>query len=936
MERTGPNFCQRVAAAAAMRPHKVAMTMLRSDGSEEITFGSMLGQVLSLAYRLGQEGIAFGDRVAILGENHPNWAIAYLGILYRGAVVTPFDPAAAIGTLAAFLGDSETKLAFVSPASLGKFREACEQLGRVIPVVLLRPPGQDEDAPHANACFGDWASTPSPPGFVSAPPPAGPEDLALLMYTSGTTGRPKAVPLSHGNIQAQIDAVQEVMKITDQESALSILPLFHAYSQIVNLWLATTIGARVVYLNQLGSAEVEASLRKCGATALTGVPRLWYMFHKKIFDAVSAKPAPMRWAFGAMLLANGVLRDYARINVGRIFFRPVHRAFGGKMRLAVSGGATFDQAVAKDFHRLGFTILQGYGLTETSGAVTVTRLEDNVIGSVGTPLKGVEVKIDDADEAGVGEVLIRGPMVTAGYYRNPEADSEAFTPDRWFRSGDLGRFDRAGHLYIVGRKKDVIILPSGKNVFPEDVEAHYERSPLVSEICVLGRSDAANQFKGAESLCAIVVPNFESLKAQHITNPGERIPWELEDLGRELPEYQRVHDFVVRTEPLPRTTTRKIRRYELQRQLDAANTSGVGRRNGNRFILSPADRSLMNSRVGCIVAAVIKEHATDAAVIHPLLNLEIDLRMDSLARAECITNVEQALAVQFEPEEATSILTVGDFVELASRKVNGEGSSISALLPAARNASAGDSLSPTKTYWREVLNDTRTNFPELRPVMNRKWPTVFLAYVLLRLIYFGARLVLGMEVKGSAVFKQLKPPYLICPNHQSYIDPFLVCSILPTSVLTRILHVGASRYFTGFAMSHLARLINVVPIDPDVHLLRAMRAAATALREGRVLNVYPEGRRSFDGRLGAFKKGAAILATELNVPIVPVALDGTYRIWPRGSSRIRLAKVTISFGQPIEIRQLTPNNTNDEKKYEEVTALIKERISQMLKEIRER
>ena len=910
------------------------MTMLRSGGSEDITFEAMLGQVRSVAYRLGQEGIAFGDRVAIIGENHPNWAVAYLGILFRGAVVMPLDPAAATSTLTAFLGDSETKLAFVSPASLDKFRDACAQLGRDIRSVLLRPAEEDEDTPRFNACFSDWAGTPLPPGVGSAPPPAGSQDLALLMYTSGTTGRPKAVPLSHGNIEAQIDAVQEVMKISDREAVLSILPLFHAYSQIVNLWLAATIGARVVYLNQLGSAEVESGLRRCGATALTGVPRLWYLFHKKVFDVVNAKPAPLRWGFRALLSANGVLRDYASINAGRVFFRPVHRAFGGKLRLAVSGGATFDPAVAKDLHRLGFTILQGYGLTETSGAVTVTRFEDNVIGSVGTPLNGVEVKLDAPNEAGVGEVLIRGPVVTAGYYRNPEADAEAFTPDGWFRSGDLGRFDRRGHLYIVGRKKDVIVLPSGKNVFPEDVEAHYERSPLISEICVLGRGDAASQFEGAESLCAVVVPNFEFLKARRITNPGEWIPWELEDLGRELPEYQRVHNFVVRTEPLPRTTTRKIRRHELRQQLEAAEKSRPDRRNGHGFMLSPAERSLMRSPAGSVVTAVIKEHVTDAPVIHPLMNLEIHLRLDSLARVECITNVEQALATKFEPEEVTSILTVGDLVELAGRKVSDECRPGATLPSATRSTSLGGSSVRTKSYWQEVLNDEVMDDPELRPALNRKPLTVFLAYLLLRLIYFGARLLLGMQVRGSGVFKQLKPPYLICPNHQSYIDPFLICSILPPDALKNILHVGASRYFTGSATSHLARLINVVPIDPDVHLLRAMRAGATALREGRVLNVYPEGRRSFDGQLGVFKKGVAILATELNVPIVPVALDGTHRIWPRGSARIRPAKVKISFGQPIEVRRVTSDDTNDEEKYEVVTALIKDRIGQMLEEMR--
>lgn len=909
------------------------MTMLSPAGSEDITFDSVLRRLRGVAYRLGREGVAYGDRVALLSENHPDWAIAYLGILYGGGVAVPLDPASTIDTLATFLADSETKLAFVSPASLSKFRDACAKLGRTIPAVLLQSSESDQLPSRIEAHFSEWASTPLPPEFVAAPLPAGPADLALLMYTSGTTGRPKAVPLSHGNIQAQIDAVQEVMKITDREVVLSILPLFHAYSQIVNLWLAATIGARVVYLNQFGSAEVEAGLRRCGATALTGVPRLWYLFHKKVFDAVNAKPSPLRWAFRAMLLANGVLRDYLRVNAGRAFFRPVHQAFGGRLRLAVSGGATFDQAVAKDFHRLGFTILQGYGLTETSGAVTVTRFEDNVIGSVGTPLNGVEVKIDDPNEAGVGEVLIRGPVVTAGYYHNPEADGEAFTADRWFRSGDLGRFDRRGHLYIVGRKKDVIILPSGKNVFPEDVEAHYERSPLVSEICVVGRRDAAGRFEGAESLCAVVVPDFEFMKAQRITNPGEWIPWELEDLGRELPEYQRVHDFVVRAEPLPRTTTRKVRRHELRRQLEATGQPGLSGHSGNGFTLSATDRDLMNSPAGILVTAIVKNHVTESPIIHPLSKLEIDLRLDSLARMECITNVEQALGVQFGPEEATSILTVGDLVELADGKMR-DGCASTPVLRLPVKAAALNSV-PPQSYWQEVLAGTPSDIPELETVLNRKPLTAFLGYLLLRLIYFGARVTLGMEVKGGDILKRLKTPYLICPNHQSYVDPFLVCSTLPRDVLARIVHVGASRYFTGSATSRLGRLINVVPIDPDSHLVRAMRAGAGALRAGRVLNVYPEGRRSFDGQLGVFKKGAAILAAELNVPIVPVALDGTYRVWARGSWRIRRAKIKLSFGEPIDAREVTSRDVSDEQRYEKVTALIKERISQMLREIRE-
>jgi long-chain acyl-CoA synthetase len=368
-------FCERVVAAASIRPDKIAITLIEPGGEETITFGSMLAQLRSIAFRLVKEGIAFGDRVALIGENHPNWAIAYLGIIYRGAVVTPMDPAATAQALAAFLKGSEAKLAFVSPASIDKFRAACEQLGNNIPAVALRPLTQ----PDGLARFEDWAQTPTPKEFTDAPPPARREDLAVLIYTSGTTGVPKAVPLTHGNIYAESTKVQEVMRISDREVVLSLLPLFHAYSQIVNLWLATIIGARVVYLAELSSAGIERGLKQGGATALIGVPRLWYLFHKKIFDAMRARAAPVKVLFRVLLILNGWLRDWFGLNAGQFFFKAVHRSFGGKLRLAVSGGASFDENVARDFHCLGFTILQGYGLTETSGAATVTRFEDNKI-----------------------------------------------------------------------------------------------------------------------------------------------------------------------------------------------------------------------------------------------------------------------------------------------------------------------------------------------------------------------------------------------------------------------------------------------------------------------------------------------------------------------------------------------------------------------------
>src|SRR4051812_23344493 len=290
-------FCSRLIAAANDRPQQIAMTLLGSPAAESTTFGEMLSQIRSLAYRLKAEGIEFGDRVAIIGENHPDWAIAYLGILYRGAVAVPLDPSAPAETLATFLKNSEARLTFVSPSALEKFRAVEQLMPGPLPAVELQS--------NCNSDFSDWLTTPRPAGFDDAIPPARADDMAVLIYTSGTTGTPKAVPLTHGNIYAEVDGVQEVMKLSHREVILSLLPLFHAYSQIVNLWLATVIGARVVYISEVNSEEIVRGLKEGAVTTVTGVPRLWYLFHKKIFDGVRAQPRSIRVLFHSLLTLNG-------------------------------------------------------------------------------------------------------------------------------------------------------------------------------------------------------------------------------------------------------------------------------------------------------------------------------------------------------------------------------------------------------------------------------------------------------------------------------------------------------------------------------------------------------------------------------------------------------------------------------------------------------
>lgn len=900
-------FCSRLIQTAEQHTANTAMTLLGAGGPENTSFGSMLSQIRSLAYRLSVAGIAPGDRVAIIGENHPNWAIAYLGTLYCGAIVVPLDPAATTETLANFLENSECRLTFVSPNFFDKYQQVCEHMGSRLRAVSLQPVAQMKGFDS----FTDWAQTARPPDFDSTKPVASGDDIALLIYTSGTTGIPKAVPLTHGNILAQVEGVQEVLNLSHREVILSLLPLFHAYSQIVNLWLATVIGARVVYLNEVTSDEIANGLKEGEVTILTGVPRLWYLFHKKILDSVRAKPRPVRFAFKTMLAANGWLRDSLGFNAGKLFFGSVHRAFGGQLRLAISAGSSFDPEVAQDYHRLGFTILQGYGLTETAGAATVTRIEDNKVGSVGKPLNQVGVKIDEPNNEGIGEVLIRGPIVMSGYYLNHEANQDAFTADGWFRSGDLGRFDVQGHLYIVGRKKDVIVLPSGKNVYPEDVEAHYSKSPLVGELCVLGIRNGNESFALSEKLCAVVVPDFDYLKLNRIANAREAIRFDLDNLGRELPEYQRVRDYVVRAEALPRTATRKIRRFELQGQIAVA-ASGLRGRDEGRFVITASDRLLLDSEAGVELCAAIARHSAES-MIHPAMNLELDLGLDSLARAECIAGLEQFLGGKFDESAAAEALTVADVLALS----NGE-------------RKAFQTGSVARKEWSELLRSEHINEEERQSVARHKPFTAGCAFLLLKLTQLFARVCLRLEVTGLENLKRLEAPFIVCPNHQSYLDPILVCGVYPYRLLRNIFHVGASEYWSNTFTKQIAKLLRIVPVDPDTNLMSALRVGAAGLRAGKILNIYPEGERSFDGELHPFKKGAAILSTELQLPILPVTLDGVHKVWARKSRRLRLAKVRIHFGEPL----YPPAGPASEFKVQQQTARLKAEIERTLIKMR--
>ncbi|MGH9817780.1 MAG: AMP-binding protein, partial [Candidatus Acidiferrales bacterium] len=501
-------------------------------------------------------------------DNDARWVAAYLGVLRLGAVAVPLDTAYKAKQIAALLRDCQPKVLFTSPRFLAAAEEGIQLAGAQCEVVLLYGTAQQDTTFDAILAAQPQRGLP--------PCPAQRDDPAVILYSSGTTGDPKGVLLTHANLIAESEAVFQVVHIDERDAILGVLPLFHALAQMANLLLPFARGARVVYLESLNTTELLRALAERGITVFACVPQFFYLIHQRVMQQVKEAGAVKRAAFRAMLATNGALRRVG-INLGKVLFAPIHKVLGPRMRYLVTGGSRFDPKVGGDLYRMGFTIMQAYGLTETSGAATVMRPGDRHIASVGQPLPGTEVKIapepaleansaaaDADDGAPQGEILIRGGVVMQGYYNRLDVNAQVLA-DGWLRTGDLGYLDGDGRLYITGRKKEIIVLSSGKNIYPEEIETHYLQSAFIKELCVMGRSRPDEP--AAERLHAVVVPDMDVMRERKMVNTREILRFEMESFSIGLPSHKRVLSYDIWNEELPRTTTRKLKRFEIEKRV---------------------------------------------------------------------------------------------------------------------------------------------------------------------------------------------------------------------------------------------------------------------------------------------------------------------------------------------------------------------------------
>jgi long-chain acyl-CoA synthetase len=574
-------ICRLFFDAATRYPHRTAlMARDRSGRYAGITYRELQEKVDGLAAALKGLGFAAGDRAAVCSGNRPEWAMADLAVLRLGGIVVPIYQTLPPAAAAAIINDSGSRLLFVQDAGLWSgLRPAVEGCPTLVQVVFFD--GPVSSGGRKQHTFSDLLAAAPPP--ADGPPSRdleeiSPGDPATIVYTSGTTGEPKGAVLTHANIVSNALAAMRRFRFTSEDIILSYLPLCHMFERTCGYYTFLFAGACIAYARDL--TTIVEDIKRIRPTILIAVPRIIEKVHQAVAQKVRESSALRRRLVSA---AVGCLKDYHRLadqdqrvpltlRLRRSFYDRMvaskfRRIAGGRLRLLVSGGAALDITIEKLLHILGFNIIQGYGLTETSPVVTCRSVEDNRLGTVGKPLDGVEARIGENDE-----ILVRGPNVMREYFGKPEQTSAAIDREGWFHTGDQGRFDDDGNLIITGRIKELLVTSYGKNVAPVPIERLLAGSPCVEQSILIG--------DGRNFLTALIVPRLEAVR-RHAAGGGataddetallkapatrELFAAEIARLNAELPRHEQIKDFILLEEPFTvgnglLTPTLKVRR----------------------------------------------------------------------------------------------------------------------------------------------------------------------------------------------------------------------------------------------------------------------------------------------------------------------------------------------------------------------------------------
>jgi long-chain acyl-CoA synthetase len=773
------------------------------------SYERLVDEAHQFARKLESQGIERGDRVILNGENSPEWAVAFWGCCLLGAVVVPLDK----GSTPEFIN------------SVAKQTNAKLLINNLVPLPIREIRGQN----------------------------LSPEDsIVEIIYTSGTTSEPKGVVLTHGNILANLRPLEkEIKKYLKWERFfhpirfLNLVPLSHVFGQFMGLFVPQLTGGEVHFQESLNPAEIIRTARKNRISVIALVPRVLDALRESVERDYAAQGRTQQ------------LRDRLAAAENHSFlhrwwtFREVHRRFGWKFWAFVSGGATLNEQTEDFWQRLGFAVLQGYGMTETAALISVNHPFKQSRGSIGQLLPGHEMKLDES-----GEILVRGASVSPGYWTgNGHMNGRT---NEWLRTGDVGELDANGNLFFKGRQKDVIVGAAGLNIYPEDLEAALDRQPEIRASCVV----AVEGVRGPEPFAAIIPRTDEFNLEAAVKRANEQ-----------LAEYQQIRRWSVWPEPdFPRTATHKI----LKREVSDRFQPPAAR-------LQSLSLDLKNPLSTGLATQISHITGTTPATIDPATSLA-DLQLDSLGRVELLSALEDRYQVSIDEAAFTAATTVGDV---------------------------------QKILRGEIEEQTATPYPY------PSWPRWRLVKLIRFVLFYTiilpiVHLMSRMSVSGRERIRQTSDPILFVANHVTLGDHALVLAALPFNLRHRLaiamegellrmwLHPPAGtglftrlRWLSEYFLVNL--FFHVFPLPKKSGFRRSFAYAGECIDRGESVLVFPEGRRAPRGQmhLGHFKSGIGVLAQALNVPVVPVKLEGLYELKRRQQYFADPSMVRVILGEPV-------------------------------------
>ncbi len=798
--------------------------------NNKISYNSLLEQANNYSLLFAEKK---PQKVAIFSKNRPEWIYAFYAVWQCNSIVVTIDYMSSLDDVLYILNDCNPDYVFFG-------NEGAEVINNIKKTYTNNTTfiSFDNISVSKNSNKYEWFT------------PEDVEKAALIIYTSGTTGNPKGVLLSYKNILTNIDAVSIDAPIYKQSSeVLLFLPLHHIFPLLGSMATTLYTGGTIVMSSGMQSSDLTETLKNNKVSIFIGVPRIYELMYNGIKSKINESLVGRIFFKLASILSSK--------KFSRTVFKKVHQGLGGNIECLVSGGAKLDTKVGRFFTSLGFDVYEGYGMTECAPMITFPRPGNIKIGTTGKALKNVDIKITE------GEITVKGPNVMLGYYNRPDETAEIIK-NGWLHTGDLGFIDKKGYLHITGRKKEIIVLPSGKNINPVLIESKLElTSDYISEAALLLNKGAVH---------ALIVPNYHKLAEAGITEPEKYFrETVIPEFNSTLTPYQRIMKFSIITNDIPRTRLGKIQRFKLD---DLLNTSTKEKK---QPVAEP--RSEEYNSIKIFIEGQIKQK------VYANYHLEFDIALDSLGKLSLIDFIENTFGIELSQESLLSFASIKKLAEyVADNKLK-------------HNIES--------TNWAEILkNKSNIELPE-SSVMH-SGINIFLRYFFK--IYF--------RFSGYGINNLPEGSAIIAPNHQSFFDGVFVSALLNNNDLKQTYFYAKKKHIKNRFLKFMANKNNIIVMDLHNNLKESILNLAEVLRMGKKIIIFPEGTRTKNGQLGDFKHTFAILGKELNVPIVPVAISGAYQALPSG-------KVLPKLFSRIEVRFLEAVYPNNNTSYIDIAENVK-------------